>query len=149
MSVSGTTEATGIDTDTPRGVLARVVDASVTLTTSGTTESAIPDITATVTVEAGRVIEISGHILATGSVAGDQFDVRTKKDGSTVQISIMTIPTASQAMTWTPLFVDVSPTAGSHTYHFTLIRRSGTGTATVVAASDAPAILLVKDIGAA
>jgi len=126
----------------------RLGSASVTANqTSITTETDLTSLSVTVTVPANRRLRITGFTGAYSSVAQDASELRIKE--STTQLtrsSLVHVLATSTEMHDVTALVN-GPSSGSHTYKLAMVRTSGTGSITMVAASDAPAFILVEDMG--
>lgn len=113
-----------------------------------TAETDLTGLSVTVTCAASRRIRITLRTQVYSSVAGDNVGVRIKEGTTTLDdVNV----TAVQANTQLLCYVQavVTPTAGAHTYKASVRRSTGTGSITNLAATTAPAFILVEDIGAA
>jgi hypothetical protein len=118
---------------------------------ANTTLVAVPGLSVTVTVPAGRRLKISfnGHTYT--SVAGDRAMVAIMEDAT--QLATLYSPpmvvAGSVYLVSGFSYVD-SPSAGSHTYSISLQRYgAGSGNENIYGSAGAPASLLVEDIGPA
>jgi len=120
---------------------------TITNSASLTAEAAIPGLTATVTVAAGRRLRIVADLQMNGSVAGNRAKVHLKRqaDGAYLQEREVYMAQANVA---NPLHIEyiISPTAGTHTFFLTGMLAAGTGNVWQSAAASEPSFLLVEDI---
>lgn len=108
-----------------------------------TTEVDLTNLSVTVTVPTGgRKIAIRASILAQSTVAADRALLRIKESTTDLKQMYCTLPVANNVETITDAHI-FTPSAGSHTYKLSLQRYSGTGTLTMVAASNAIAYIHV------
>jgi len=119
--------------------------AEVTTNQTGiTTLVDLTNLTANVTVAAGRRIRIAGHCLMSRSVADGTNTLFIKEGGTQItQVDESTYGTDAGTMDISAI---ISPSAGSHTYKLQMQRTTGTGTASMLASSTYPAYILVEDI---
>lgn len=144
MGISGTAEATGIDSSTPRGVLGRAI-----ATASQAAIDVVADLTGlsvTVTVGSGRLIRVSGFGLAQQQTLGGDVQMFIYEDGAQVATARHTAGAAGAYVTPIPIVLR-TPSAGSHTYKLRM--STSAGTVTLVAGSTFPAFIAVEDLGAA
>lgn len=119
--------------------------ANTTATTSDVTIASV-----TFTAVAGRAYLVTGFAAnVSSSVAADVAIIKLKESSTILQHSYRDCRAASGLGNGFPIEYYVAPSAGSHTYDFTVIRGSGTGTITASGQSTLPAFLLVQDIGPA
>lgn len=109
-----------------------------------TAEVDLTSLTVAVTAGTGRRIRISAQALFSSSVAGDRVAFRIKEGGTTLMTGQL-VPVGDETF---PFSVVIAPTPGAHTYKLTAQRLSGTGNVSMNAGADAPAFILVEDIGA-
>jgi hypothetical protein len=112
-----------------------------------TTETDLTSLTATVTLVAGRRIRISAQAGIQSSVTGDTIILRIKEGATVLQQAVGSVQPVNSEVTFSPSVV-LTPTVGSHTYKLSLLRLAGTGTLTMVGASNDVPFILVEDIGA-
>jgi hypothetical protein len=101
----------------------------------------------TVTVGTSRKVRITGYVGFTSTVATDIMTLQIT-DGSNVALNVcpvpMTMTTNAQAIALAQ--VVLNPSSGSNTWKLR-VARSGSGTATLVAAATNPCFILVEDVG--
>jgi hypothetical protein len=100
----------------------------------------------TVTVVANRRIKITGQAQFSNTVAGDGDLFNIAEGAGNLMVATGAHPLANTTFTLHSSLI-LTPTAGSHTYFLSAQTQTG-GTATMQAASNAPAFILVEDIGA-
>jgi len=133
----------------PSGALSSTLAYSQSISNSAslTSEAAIPNLTATVTVPAGRRLRITADLQMNGSVAGNRAKVHLKRqaDGAYLQEREVYMAQANVA---NPLHIEyvISPTAGTHTFFLTGMLAAGTGNVWQSAAASEPSFLLIEDI---
>lgn len=112
-----------------------------------TTEVDLTGLTTTVTVATGRRVRISGSALWDSGVAADYAACRIKEGTTVLQIGRAPLPNVSSQSS---IFASIvlTPSAGVHTYKLSGARDLGTGNVRMVATTEAPAYILVEDIGA-
>lgn len=118
------------------------------VTANQTGITAITDLTGlsvSVTVNTNRLIRVSGIARVTQSPADGWTDLRIREGTTTLAYSIVYGNADITQNVWTLL----ATTAGTHTYKLSLEKLSGTGTASLDAAADHPAWILVEDLGSA
>lgn len=130
----------------PRGCLGRVKFTTNQLAISG--ETALTGLSVTVTVTTGRRIRVSAYVPVfhnpgAASLSQDQLFI---KEGATyLQSDIANTAAATSRNGAFKPWVELTPTAGSHTYFLSLTTTSGLIDS--VASSANPAALVVEDIG--
>ena len=100
----------------------------------------------TVTLVAGRRIRISAQAGVQSTVTGDTAILRIKEGATVLQQGVGSLQPVNSEITFCPSIV-LTPSAGSHTYKLSLLRLAGTGTLTMVGASNDVPFILVEDIG--
>jgi hypothetical protein len=123
--------------------------AEITASQAGiTTEADITGLAVTVSVNSGRRIKITGYtpgILI--DVLDERGSYRIKEGGTQLQeFRAVSRNTGFSTHGACPIWIG-TPTAGSHTYKITAARISSSGNLTVLANANAPAFILVEDIG--
>lgn len=121
--------------------------APITSNITGVHLAAMPGLSATVTVPAGRRIRVSAHLSAvdyTDATTGYQFlltqnGTQVGRLSMTPRLDVNDFINASGS-------VVLSPAAGTHTYTIQPFRYVGAGNWTVTAGADNPSYLLVEDI---
>lgn len=127
-------------------------EALLTATQSGiTTETTLA--TVTVTLAASRRLCVSGYGLIASTAAGDRYVLSLVDAGTGTTLTQWVETAMVQAVssgTGRPETPTLTVPAGTHTYHMTLQRASGsTGTLSVIAQATSPAWLKVRDEGPA
>ena len=100
---------------------------SSTNQTGITTETTVSGVTTIITIPpGGRRIKITATAQVYTSINGDVGELKIKQDGVNMKTSrhLLTSTTSTQMIS----VASFVPTAGSHTYLFTVARNSGTGT---------------------
>lgn len=116
-----------------------------------TTEVDLTSLTLTVTVGSSRRLRIMGSMMFSSTVASDtaQCNLYDTTSGSTkLSQSLVGLVSAGQGAS-TTVHCIITPASGSRSYKLTGRRGAGTGTLTMLAASDVPAFLMIQDIGPA
>lgn len=117
------------------------------VTASQTGISAETDLTSlaiTVTVPVGRRIRITGQIQVQSATTSGTVLLRAKEGATVLQTSQENYNTIGGNGKYLTINVVITPTAGTHTYKFSL--QGTTGTIDLVPASTIPAYILVEDI---
>jgi hypothetical protein len=119
--------------------------------TTITSEADLSSLTVTVDVPADRRLKVTGSARVRGVDGSADAFLRIKEDGTQIQRAIAHPGGASAENDDTVMIqAVVTPSAGSTTYKLTLEKvAGGASSLSVIAASDAPAFLLVEDIGPA
>lgn len=110
-----------------------------------TTEADLTELSATVSVPAGRRLRLSAHSYPHSSVAADEATLRIKEGTTQLTQTSVTLGTVNRAYALDASVV-ITPTAGTHTYKLTMQRSNGTGNVTNNASATFPAFILVEDI---
>lgn len=133
----------------PQGALTVATGTSNVGPTSGTTELDIITASAVTIASASRRLKITLQVRGYSATnAGDIFQISIKEGATTLGETIYTPPGTSVTGIGTHLTAIVSsPTAASHTYKATIVRISGSGTATASGTATGPILLIVEDIG--
>lgn len=113
-----------------------------------TTEASLTGLSVTVSVTAGHKIKITGHVRAASAVSQDVSELRIKETTTVLALDRVSQANSSGLKSLHSEVVLTAPSAGSHTYHLTLLRDSGSGTYTMSAGATYPAFILVEDLGA-
>lgn len=131
----------------PKGILA-LSNKTTNTGSITTTETTVHSVT--VTVPAGRYIEVSFSCMTYSTVATDVL-MMALKEGSTQLMQAPNHANSVNAETSKYQFgsVFLTPSAGSHTYLLRCVRAAGTGTITVAGSTADPVQIVVKDLGAA
>ena len=107
-------------------------------------EQAVPGLSVTVTVPAGRTIRVSGYVHLRSSVATDTTYARILEDGAQREFSF---GNEIAAPPHSPLVESIlTPSAGTHTYSIAITRQVGTGFPRAYAAAAEPSYIIVEDI---
>lgn len=140
--------ATMVD-DLAQGVLAFAQITANAGPTSGTTALDVVTAAAITPAAANRRLRITAHIRSvTGTVASDTFELRIREGSTQLNaISFQIINTAVPQWSGDLSHIVEGPTVASHTYKLSLVRTSGTGTATLEAAATYPCQITVEDCG--
>jgi hypothetical protein len=117
--------------------------------TSSTTELDVITAPAAVIAQTGRRIRITFYFRSfSGTVLNDTFSFRIKEGATTLSELSQQNNAVSVGQNGCTVIAYVdSPTAASHTYKATIVRSTGTGTATIQAAATFPITLAVEDVG--
>ena len=118
----------------------------------GTTETDLAGLSVTVTVGAGRRIQVEGYVPGAGTAAGDQVLVRIKEGSTELQANPQSVGQSSlsvRSFTGQPKTSLIVPAAGSHTYKLTMVRGNGSGSLSTIVSDSAPAWIAVYDWGPA
>lgn len=136
-------------TPSPAGIMPTsqtLAYAQVTANQSGiTTEVDLTGLSVTVFVPDGRRIRVSGYVQPFTSVANDTFLARIYQDGAQVQQALVGMPITLTGYSL-DISVELTPTAGMHTYKLTGFRNNGSGSESNLAAANTPSYILVEDI---
>ncbi len=124
--------------------------AQVTANQTGIVQGVTTDLTnltVTVTVNTSRRIRIYAKVDGTSGTAGDLLELLIREGSTTLQTRSFTHLSGTN---YSPLetFIDLSPTAASHTYKLSLLC-TGTGAATIQASATRVAFIQVDDVGPA
>lgn len=111
-----------------------------------TTEVDLTGLSVTVTVVAGRRLEITGEVGWFSTIADDVGKLVIQQDGVQVQARPYPQRPASWGLTARATAI-LTPSAGSHVYKLRFARDTGTGSITMQAGATIPAFIVVKDIG--
>lgn len=107
-----------------------------------TTTADLTNLAITITVPSGgRKVSVSGSINAYSTVADGLGQITINEGATVLQRSYFSPTTAGIHYS---IEVVLSPSAGSHTYKFTLGRDSGSGTYTMYAGATFPAFIIAK-----
>lgn len=101
----------------------------------------------TVTVGAGRRIQISGSLAMLSNVNDDVLRVYIMEGATDLQIRDITYRNLSNENYEMEPQVVLTPSAGAHTYKIAVQRFFGTGNVVMRAGPTFPAFILVEDIG--
>jgi len=150
-----------MDGDNAIGALAQAVEALIangprvlgyaeSLAPGTPVTAAVPvvGLTVTVTLPAGRRIRVTAHVNYTASQDNNVVRQRLRVDGVNSQLSADTVMRYTQVHTVVSIGI-FTPAAGSHTFDVTQQMAYGTGTINQNGSADAPAFILVEDIGPA
>lgn len=119
--------------------------AEVTASQTGiSTETDLTGLTATVTVPAGRRIRITGQIQVQSATTSGTVLLRAKEGATVLQTSQENYNTIGGNGKYLSVTSIILPTAGSHTYKFSLQGTAGTVDLTPGATN--PAFILVEDV---
>jgi len=141
-TASQATQALGVAM--PGGVLG---SASVTATQGTfTAQTDITGLSVTVTVGSGRRIRISCKAGCSSSIALDVGQILILEGATQLQNWSLDFRVANVGYYGTPS-VELTPTAGVHTYKIAMVRIVGTGNLTSQADATFPAFITVEDIG--
>lgn len=120
--------------------------AQITANQTGITgEVDITGLSVTVTIPAGRRIRVSSYLQPFTTVAADTFLSRIYQDGVQVQQGLVGLPLTGTGYSL-DTSVELTPSAGTHTYKMTGFRNNGSGSLSVFAAANTPSFILVEDI---
>jgi hypothetical protein len=108
----------------------------------------IPGLSVSVTLPAGRRIRVTAHVNYTASQDNNVVRQRLRVDGVNSQLSADTVMRYTQVHTVVSIGV-FTPAAGAHTFDVTCQMAYGTGTVNQNGSADAPAFIMVEDIGPA
>lgn len=132
----------------PGGWLGYAVVTSDQTVTNSSTETTLTNTSLTVTVGTNRLIRLSASGIISRTVADGIVICRFKESTTELGRWCQHNPSASTEFALATGFIVLSaPSAGSHTYHLTIQRFSGTGNVTLNAGSTSPATFVVEDIG--
>lgn len=117
--------------------------------TSGVTTTETTIVTVTVTLNAGRLVMITGYVPTWTSDAGDRAQFRLLEGASQLQLCRSTTQNTAVATEPPTVLqrVQAAPTVGSHTYSMTVVRNLGTGSVAVAGDPTTPAFIVVQDLG--
>jgi len=154
QTLSGKTMS-GVDntfTDIPTSALVYALQPAlsnkVTTTTGAITTTTVVNSGVTITGDGVKRFKITGSFyMLTGTVVGDQFEVRVVDATTTavLQMMRMAVPTSTIAGSGSFSVSDV-PAAGSHNYQLQMARISGTGTGSIGAGATIPLEIIVEQI---
>lgn len=133
--------------DRPKG---QVGYAQVTATQGSiTTLTDLTSLSVSVTTEAGRRYKITAEVYAFSTVGNDVIGL-VLADGSNTQLQSGQVQPAGSSVTIKMTCTLVhTPGSGTRTYKLRMQRVSGTGTVTMGGYANAPAFILVEDLGLA
>lgn len=142
---SGGVGSTELAAGISRGALSSGYAEVTTSQTGITTLTDLTGLTVTVTVRAGSRIKITGYARIQKITTSD-FCAVYIREGTTKLQAAASVPAIIEQEVMSPIVV-LTPTTGSHTYKLSL-ESPTTGSADLLASTDAPAFILVEDIGA-
>lgn len=118
----------------------------LTASVSGiTTETALAGLSSTVIVPAGRKIKISIAALFSRTVADGVSSIFIR-EGGTLLGAVDSQPNVPTVSVSSGGFIILEPSAGTHTYAFSLVQQSGTGTSGINANAQWPTTVTVEDV---
>ena len=112
-----------------------------------TTQTDLTGLSVTWTAVAGRRYKVSAYTMVTRTVADGTTQVLILTSGGSVFQVISSQPNVAADNLESSGFVIVTPGAGAQTFKLAITRASGTGTVGLSATANAPAFILVEDIG--
>lgn len=143
---SGLTTAEANITAGPIGLIG-YSQATTNQTLIGGGETDLTDLTVTLTMPAGRQVKITVALIFQRTVADGRTNIIIYEDASQIQFGNVQPVFANQSISLEKT-ITRAPTAGSHTWKVIAYTASGTGTSTLAAAVNFPALLYVEDLGA-
>lgn len=131
----------------PKGTLGYAIRTSnITGLSGGPVD--LPGLSVQVSVPAGRVIRVVGFVWAwTGPAQGEEADFSVR-EGNTQLGRKRVVAAATNRAEGGSVEALIRPSAGTHTYKLSFERVTGSSNWTLAASSQAPAYILVEDIGA-
>ena len=108
----------------------------------------LTDLSVQVTVQADRVIRVIGYVWAwSGPTAGEEADFSVREGNNRLHAKRL-VAAATGRVEGGAVQALIRPSAGTHTYKLSFERLSGSSNWTLNASSQAPAYILVEDLGA-
>lgn len=102
-----------------------------------------------VSVPAGRVIRVVGHVWAwTGPTQGETADFLIREGNTQLNKKRVIAATSTGTTEGGPVEALIRPSAGTHTYKLSFEQISGSSNWTLAASANGPAYILVEDLGA-
>lgn len=132
----------------PKGVLGYAIRTSNISGLSGGPVD-LPDLSVQVTVRPGHVIRVVGYVWAwSGPAQGDEAEFSVRRGDTTLHRKRLVAAATGRVEGGAVQALIPTPFAGTHTYKLSFERLSGSSNWTLNASSQAPAYILVEDLGA-